>query len=235
MNQGQICKLKRRIDGEELGWFQRLRMDNGSIKFCKLNQSVNNPQTETFDTYDDGLVDSSGTNKYAGRPLEAFCIVPASAQVMCTVFAADDDIDQRIARQVSIETMQRQLANLNAEFERAHATFRTVSQQASDAEHRRESLLRSVRDLEGRIRDARDGREVLFSYAYGRHTDNGREFCWRIPDDMVESITPGASIIVETDRGHQTVTVTRVERLNEFIPHKLVVGLAPDTHFPFLD
>lgn len=84
----------------------------------------------------------------------------------------------------------------------------------------------------------RESKEPLFCYVYGIHNLNNRtEYCWYADGKVAENVKSGDIVSVETVQGNVLAFVTRVERSNEYIPHKRVLKIertkenAPDLPF----
>lgn len=230
MNQGQICMIKRRADGVDLGWFQKLRMEDGNIRFCMVRttdqQILNNDGNVCMPApIPDGEVDSSGNNKNPAKPYVAYNFVPASVQIRYTRFTADDSLGEDIQKSLTRSAIQAEIEKATAEYERAIEAYNRKTAEATSADQARLKVLHGLSELESLKRSLDLGCDTEFVYAYGVHESGGDTYCWRVPNGLEEAAVPGAVAIVDTKYGEQRAVITKIERSKEFVPHKAIVRI----------
>ena len=68
--------------------------------------------------------------------------------------------------------------------------------------------------------------DPVFCYVYGIHNLNNRtEYCWYADGKVAANVKAGDIVSVETVQGDALAFVTRVERSNEYVPHKRVLKI----------
>jgi hypothetical protein len=224
MYQGCIGKLETRkgvviaADGEfewiSPGWYIKLREGTEHAYFFGISFGELHPRVV------DNLVDESMCNKYPDRPYYISCSVPVDVQLKnmkidCQSFEAE--INKRDMRE-EIERLYTEKRETLKELNKATAA-------AEDLRKKFTEITISIDRYEQRVRSIDSGNAIPFIYAYGKHGAAMEEYCWRVPDNLVDKVKPGDTISVETKYGQQCAVVTRIERNPAILPHKMVLDV----------
>lgn len=219
VRQGQLCKIKvrnnadsklRGLLGNEENWFVKLKNEGNNPLFYSVI-----PNASSRYTIEPCLVDESMRNEEPQKPLYVICAVSEDIQLQVMNLAPGTDeyvVKKKIEEKLNALAVER--ASLNKKLE----------------EHRRKEkeLLDSFFEIgrkEKEIRTIYDMQRPYFLYAYGKHSENGREFVWRIPHELYKSVHVGSNVVAETRFGAEKVVVTRIEELPFLLDHKLVLSV----------
>ena len=235
MHQGQMCKIRRRSDGVDMGFYQKLRASDGKQRYYRVR--VMEPSTAFIVPLDDNVVktlesgevdhklDYSNT-EYAGRPYEVSCILPAEVQARILLASSSPmEIENEIHNSVFAADLEQACRSVSRMRTNLQTRMRAYQEMVNQFNRYTEDLA----ELEERKKNLEDGEMISpVLYAYGKHTRDNREFCWRVPKKLENCIAVGDVAIGDTANGAAEFTVTRLERKNRLLPHKLVISVGAE-------
>lgn len=223
MNQGQIGWLESRenVEGNEgfSSWVIKLRSNNNCTSFFSL-------KGERIIAHN--LVDDSMENKHPDRPFMITLVVSPEEQLKTMGLRSDlfDDIKVRATE----EELDRKIKNLEEKISFNNSLIKDLTEKISSYSEENKKTFSLVSELKTAVSVCYAGKSPLFYYAYGKHTPEGAEYCWRIPDRLISSVHPGDEILVETATGIKSCTVTRIQKMPYYLSkHKLVVDIVKNS------
>lgn len=216
MYQGQMGWLETRgnATGYEnvSGWAVKLRADKNNILFYMLGRDVG---------IEAKIVDDSLGNKNPDRPYVIIAAVPARMQAMHTSVEGVD-----LEKLVAMDAVSGELERIRNEKEAKDKLVAKLESDLKRADAALFALIAREKELNNSVLANQSSGRIEFYYAYGKHDANGKEFCWRIPYDLRDSVKPGCTAIVETKFGHKSCVITRVETLSQYLNHEMVISVA---------
>lgn len=223
MHQGQICKIYQRDHGN-IGWYQKLRDDNGAVKYFRVERdntlapaSINDSQVETADA-----------RSLHAKPYVITYVMPVEEQISSMAFNPANDAAQNIVNRQGVVEIQAEITRLERAAENEARLLHSLENALNISRRKRESLLDSIEDLRQARASIEGGGEPSFMYAYGRHNPGGADYCWRVPSSLESRVLPGRKMLVETRDGETAeATVTRTECLPVLLRHKSVISIDP--------
>lgn len=159
----------------------------------------------------------------SSAPIRVACVLSPEVQASIT------NVDPGVERQARLTGLGEACAKAMAEAkEKLHLRIEG-EQQAREAYFSAQALTAAaheeIEDLQRIEMRLAKGTQPIFTYVYAKHDGCDREYCWRAPFRLEDSIRTGDRIDVVTSRGVQPATVTRVERSVDFLPHAPVYRL----------
>lgn len=226
MHQGQMCKLRRRMDGADIGLYIRLRSSDGAQRYYRIagGAGVNQEMGDQMIAFSD--VDATNNNRPGNmeRPYVVTCIVPSEIQAKVLMVNPNVDVEAEVANSavcfdISRErkTIEKQMANI----ERQMQGYRALQEQM-------ESMKDAMSDLDNVEAMLEDGQPVRFTYVFGRHPTSDKEFCWRLPTSFIGRVALGMRAVGDTAYGPKAFTVTRIEVMERLLPHRLLLSVEED-------
>ena len=229
LHQGQLCKLSRKSDGIDMGVYAKIRNDDGKQVYVKIFDDNKIIDDQTYRSEEslipcDRVDSGSGKSDMAERPYVVSLIVPASVYQRVVVLNSNIDIDNEIKKSsvhIDIVNAKRDLSMKMVSIQRRMEAYNGLLEEI-------EEYKRSMSELELIESSVDSTSNPVFTYVYGKHDENGAEYCWRVPFHMKDKILVGMKLIGNTSYGHQPFTVTRIERSNRLFPHKTVVSICDE-------
>lgn len=216
MYQGQMGWLKTRDNAtgyeDVSGWALKLRTDENRVLFYLLGRDAG---------VEADIVDDSLGNKHPNRPYVITATVPARMQALHTFI---DGVD--LEKLVAMGDVSDALERIREEKKEKDKLVAKLGSDLKRADAALSALIAREKELNDSVLANQSGGRIEFRYAYGKHSADGKEFCWRIPYDLRESVKPGCTAIVETKFGHESCVITRVETLPQYLNHKMVISVA---------
>lgn len=217
MHQGQLCKIQVHHNqdpafslGKNGGWFLKLRGSDGKQTF----HLVDDKRTMEL-SIPESMVDESLCNKAPERPYYVVFVMPGKLQPRVTSVSPDlDDLAVLSCVEAKTEALA---ASRSLFWEKQKRTEREV-----------EACKEAIRKIEHNIAELwqiAHTSEPHFVYAYGKHPGDDREFCWRVPYELYDTVKAGSTITVDTQLGKAKAVVTRIEKSAYLLEHRLVVSV----------
>lgn len=223
MYQGCIGKLETRkdvvvkADGEfewiSPGWYIKLREGTSHAYFFGVSFGELHPRVV------DNLVDESLMNKYPDRPYYIAYQVPIDVQLQSMKINFENfdvEVSKRCMRE-EIERLYTEKMEILKNIDKATAEIAELQKKFTNVKN-------NIDTYERRVKSVDAGNATPFVYAYGKHGAATEEYCWRVPDQLVDKVKPGDTISVDTKFGTQAAIVTRIESNPALLPHKMVLG-----------
>lgn len=219
MKQGQLCKIQvhegkdpifSEMLGEDGGWFLKTKGSDHKVVFRLVN---GNRTTEM--SIPMNLVDESLKNENPTKPYYVVFVVPENLQPLVTMVSSQMDL---MATQTCTES------KVNA----LYAEKSIAVTNLENAKKKMEFHEAHIKEIEHEIDDLCQISamyEPHFMYAYGKHSPDGQEYCWRIPFELYKSVCDGSTIVVNTKKGKDKAVVTKVEKSPYLLDHKLVISM----------
>mgnify|MGYP004516459227 CR=1 FL=1 len=226
LHQGQLCKIKRKSDGEVMGIYAKLRSEDGKQAYYKLRRAGDDPSASAkTDILACADVDvSSGKAEMEARPYVVIGAVPSGMYARFVVLNPEIDAEAEVDRASVYTDIALARAEAEHKAERLERKLERYNETKTELEKYRAEL-REMNQIEDAVKA---GQALTFSYAYGVHTPGGVEYCWRIPSRLEGTILVGMRVVGNTKHGEQEFTVTRVEHSNRLFSHQLVVAAAEE-------
>lgn len=211
-----IVKLVRTSDDQPVGWYIKLQSDGETHYFrLTLNGPFDIPTRLTGQDKDTAL--ASGAEFYiSGR-------VPMANAMRYITMADIPDLEKRVSREVLTGNLNGEMQHILRNIEKRRKTLAELQAQLD-----RDNT--AVGDIESLIRTV-NSRNPVFYYAYGVHPGQvgDKEYCWRIPERLVNGVHPGSLCVVNTQYGLSEMRCTRVESTSEYVPHATVYGIQTES------
>ena len=223
MHQGQMCKLKRRSDGASIGLYLRLRATDGNQRYYRVPGGVMGDEE-----MDDQMIAFSDVDQSYGvkiemreRPYVISCIVPTELQVKALLVNPNIDIGADVAKAAILSDIKREIDANSREIGHVKNQMRQYEALQAQAD-----TLEAMQDeLQKIIDDVNAGKSVSFTYVYGVHPSSPKEFCWRVPADLVDRVRVGLEAVGDTQFGPKEFTITRIERMERLLPHRRMLSV----------
>ena len=220
MKQGQICKIQVHEGqdplfsehiGKDGGWFLKAKGKNGKVMFHLVDWNRTMEMSSPLD-----LVDESLKNENPTKPYYVVFIVPENLQPLVTSISTKmDSMATQTCAEAKVNSLYEAKAIAATNLENAKKKVALHEARIKEIEHEIDELFKI------------SAMEVPhFMYAYGKHTEDGQEYCWRIPFELYKTIHAGSTIVVKTKKGEDKAVVTKVEKSPYLLDHKLVVSMA---------
>lgn len=217
MHQGQLCKIQ-----VHSGCAPEYSLPDGGGWFLKLSLGGNK---QTFHLVDANrlielsipasLVDESMSNLHPERPYYVAFVVPSELQPVVTSVSPELD---KLATQACIDARIKALGS----------TLNVIQKRVDEAKKKVELFEKEAQCANQRAGDLLQISSMPnphFVYAYGKHPTSNREFCWRVPYALYNSVRVGSNVIVETQKGEGSAMVTRIEKSPYLLEHRLVISV----------
>lgn len=230
LHQGQLCKLSRKSDDFDMGVYAKIRNDEGRQVYVKIfgdNEIIDDQTCKQAESLIPCDKVDTGSNKgdMAERPYTVSLIIPASAYQRIVVLNSKIDIDSEIRKSsvyIDIDNARRDILSTMKYIESRMESYNVLREELDDCKRRMNEL-----DLIDRSVDSIPS--PMFTYVYGKHSENGIEYCWRVPFHLENKILVGMKLIGNTtSRGKQPFTVTRIEHSNRLLKHQTVVSICDE-------
>lgn len=220
MYQGQLCKIQAHENqdsafsemlGKDGGWFLKLKGENGKTKFHLVDQSLGKEMT-----IDPSMVDESLKNADTSKPFYVVCVVPTNIQPLALNVSPQMDT---LVLKACIDS------KLHIIEEMRNGTLKDLKV-AQEKVKRHEERVKELDEQADELLKILAMPNSYFMYAYGKHSANGQEFCWRIPHKLYGTVFAGSTAIAETQFGPEPVVITRVEKGSYLLNHKLIIAVS---------
>lgn len=219
MKQGQICKIQAHEGrdplfsehiGEDGGWFLKAKGRDGKVMFHLVDGNrmieMNIPLN---------LVDESLKNENPTKPYYVVFVIPENLQPLVTsVSSKMDSMATQTCAEAKVNSLYEAKAIATANLENAKKKVAFHEEHIKEIENEIDEFFK-ISSMEN----------PHFMYAYGKHSEDGQEYCWRIPFGLYDAVHVGSTITVKTKKGEDNAVVTRVEESPYLLDHKLVVSV----------
>ncbi|MEG1726127.1 MAG: hypothetical protein RR313_12115 [Anaerovoracaceae bacterium] len=203
MYQGSIGKIVNRTTGA-CGWYQKLRC-TGDVYFI----NVENPNDK---------IRANQVNEFIRADTEKDYYVASEITGDDVVRCGNYEIDEsKIVVSQQIQMAQKSLRGLkeqkqfNAIYLRSYENYKNKDI----------ALGAKIDQLEKTLESLSNGNPIEYTYVYGKHTADTKEYCWVLPCGL--SVSVGDTIEVDTSMGMKMAIVTKVEKNFEYREHKNVL------------
>lgn len=220
MHQGQMCKLKRREDGADLGLYMRLRSSDGKQCYYRVAGGVGEGQVYGDQTINLSDVDVTNNNKpdMAARPYVVTLIIPTETQVKALIINPSMDVAEAVTKESILSDIRREKKRIEV----ALKGFVKQMEAYKALEEQMDTLRLDAEELDDIVSQVERGEPVRFTYAYGVHPMSQKEFCWRVPSRMTDRVAVGLVAVGDTVFGPKEFTITRIETMERLLPHSLL-------------
>jgi polyhydroxyalkanoate synthesis regulator phasin len=203
MYQGSIGKIINRATGDA-GWYQKLRCID-DIYFV----NIEDPHIKIKANHVD---ESTKTN--TERNYYVVSEIIGENVVECGNYKIDES---KIIIGRQIQAIQKSLQELKKQ-KQSYMGYLCAYENYKNQDT---ALTNKIEQLEKTLGSLNNGDPIEYTYVYGKHTADSKEYCWILPYDLLVSI--GSTVEVDTVIGIQKAIVTRIEKSFEYKDHKSVI------------
>lgn len=205
MYQGSIGKIVNRTTGVS-GWYQKLRCID-DVYFVNVESPNDKIRANQVD-------ESVRTN--TERNYYVVSEIMGDDVVKCGNYKIDE---YKVVVSQQIQMIQKSLQDLkkqkqsNASYLRSYENYKNQDI----------ALGAKIEQMEKTLNSLSNGNPIEYTYVYGKHTADTKEYCWVLPYGL--SVSVGDTIEVDTSMGKQRAIATRIEKSFEYKDHKSVLRI----------
>lgn len=212
MKQGQICKIQAREGqdplfsehiGKDGGWFLKAKGRDGKVMFHLVDGNRAIEMNIPLNLVDESLENENPTKPYYVVfviPDYVVFVIPENLQPLVTsVSSKMDSMATQTCAEAKVNSLYEAKAIATANLENAKKKVAFHEEHIKEIENEIDELLK-ISSMEN----------PHFMYAYGKHSEDVQEYCWRIPFGLYDAVNVGSTIVVKAKNGEDNAVVTRV-------------------------
>lgn len=202
--QGDIVQLARVGSNEPIGWYQKLRSDNGNVNFYLLAGYTGAV-----------IINSKDVTENSNEYNKQFRVVKRiGGDQISYVLKFDQEEAEKVAKNQDISAS---IQKIDSKIKQLTDILNNKTREY----HKAMADLEDAHSIKNRILK---GEKFRYLYAIFPGDYNSKEYCWRIPDSMKDiEFTPGGFAKVLDNHGSKAnVIIRRVEESYEYLDHKVL-------------
>lgn len=230
VHQGDMVMIARKEYGNpsnltDNAWYQKLLMDGSQVyRLIQTDDGVCSLDGTMPEIIKPGEIDETYLDVQSGKDFTIIYVVPLDEYIRNIRFAkpirsASSLIKEQYVSQAmhKITELQHKVSSLDGEMQRYQSIVDSLDRATME-----------ISELSSYIEDVHRGKTKQFTYAFGTHPGIGKEYCWRVPEHLVDSVQVGSQVLCETNQGTDLATITRIQSTTQLLNHKNIICLRED-------